>query len=288
MAYNSKTGVLNALPAATGTFATLKAGTDVTLPGGVHGALLLPDNFSAKVPHKFVIWLHGGPYRQTSLGYHPYYSYGVYDWMLEGLRASGVVVLKLDYSGSFGYGRPFAESLQNNVGVKDVKDVLSALTSLKAKYNLSETHLMGVSYGGYLALRSLVEKPTSFASAIVINGVSDWLTLVNNNPSTIFAADFKGPLTVANEAIYDRASIWGKIPSLTTQKVVLLHSTADSEISFSQSTKVEGILKSAGKNVELIRLEGDDHVFRFQTSAVTACKTTFRTLGIEPGDKCVL
>lgn len=300
LAYNPKTGVLRALPASTGTFATLKSGTDITLPGGasggaaggtssnVHGALLLPDNFNPKTPHKFVIWLHGGPYRETSLGYHPYYSYGVYDWMLEGLRASGVVVLKLDYSGSFGYGRQFAESLQNNVGVKDVKDTLAALATLKKKYNLSETHLMGVSYGGYLALRSLVEKPTSFASAIVINGVSDWLTLVNNNPDTIFAADFKGPLTVANEKIYDRASIWGKIPSLTTQKVVLLHSTADSEISFSQSTKVAGILQSAGKNVQLIRLEGDDHVLNYQSSAVTICKTTFQTLGIEPGDKCAL
>jgi dipeptidyl aminopeptidase/acylaminoacyl peptidase len=288
MAYNPKTGVLRALPAPVGTFATLKSGTDIVLPGGVHGALILPDNFVAKSPHKLVIWLHGGPFRQTSLGYHPYSSYGVYDWMLEGLRASGVVVLKLDYSGSFGYGRPFAESLQNNVGVKDVKDVLAALSSLKAKYNLSETHLMGISYGGYLAMRSLVEKPTSFASAISINGVSDWLTLVNNNPNTIFAADFKGPLTTANEQIYDRASIWAKLPGLTSQKVVLLHSTMDSEISFSQSTKVAGILESAGKNVELIKLEGDDHVLGFQKNAITVCKTTFKTLGIEPGDKCVL
>jgi dipeptidyl aminopeptidase/acylaminoacyl peptidase len=288
MAYNPKSGVLRALPVPSGTFTTLKPGTDITLPGGVHGALLLPDNFNPKSPHKFVVWLHGGPYRQTSLGYHPYYSYGVYDWMLEGLRASGVLVLKIDYSGSFGYGRPFAESLQNNVGVKDVKDVLAAVSSLKAKYNISETHLMGVSYGGYLALRSLVEKPTSFASAISINGVSDWLTLVNNNPSTIFAADFKGPLTVANEAIYDRASIWAKLPTLTTQKVVLLHSTADSEISFSQSTKLEGILKSSGKNVQLTRLEGDDHVFGLNASAVTVCTTAFQTLGLEVGDKCAL
>jgi dipeptidyl aminopeptidase/acylaminoacyl peptidase len=288
MAYNPKTGALRAMPAPVGTFASLKAGTDITLPGGVHGALILPDNFTAKSPHKLVIWLHGGPFRQTSLGYHPYSSYGVYDWTLEGLRASGVVVLKLDYSGSFGYGRPFAESLQDNVGVKDVKDVFAALSSLKAKYNLSETHLMGVSYGGYLALRSLVEKPSSFASAISINGVSDWLTLINNNPNTIFAADFKGPLTTANEKLYDRASIWAKLPGLGSQKVVLLHSTMDSEVSFSQSTKVAGILESAGKNIEFTRLEGDDHVLGFQKNAITVCKATFKTLGIEPGDKCVL
>jgi pimeloyl-ACP methyl ester carboxylesterase len=162
--YNLKTGVVRALPVPTGNFSALKPGTDTTLPGGLHGALLLPDNFSAKAPHKLVIWLHGGPYRQTSLGYHPYPSYGVYDWVLEGLRSSGVVVLKLDYTGSFGYGRTFAEALQNNVGVKDVQDVMSALAALKAKYNLSETHLMGVSYGGYLALRSLVERPASFRS----------------------------------------------------------------------------------------------------------------------------
>lgn len=288
MAYNPKTKTTRALPAPAGTFTALKAGTDVVLPGGVHGALLLPDNFSARSPHKLVIWLHGGPYRQTSLGYHSYPSYGVYDWVLEGLRASGVVVLKLDYSGSFGYGRPFAESLQNNVGVKDLEDVLAGVSSLKGKYNLSETHLMGVSYGGYLALRSLVEKPNSFASAISINGVSDWLTLINNNPNTIFAADFKGPLNEENEAIYDRASIWGKIPGLTTQKVVLLHSTLDGDISFSQSTKLESILKSAGKNVQFIPMEGDGHVLGLNESAVTVCNMAFQTLGIGLGDKCAL
>lgn len=290
MAYDPKTDTLRALPEPAGTFGTFQPGTALALPGGVRGALLLPDGFDAKVPHQLLIWLHGGPYRQTSLGYHPYPSYGVYDWMLEGLRASGVVVLKLDYHGSYGYGRPFAESLKDNVGVKDVRDVLAARDALKKKYNLSDTYLMGVSYGGYLALRTLVDRPAAFSGAISVNGVTDWLTLVNRDPDTIFGADFGGPLTEENknEALYDRASVIARTPGLTTQKVILLHSTNDNEVSYSQSAELARILEAAGKNVEFTPLPNDDHVLNYRASAVAVCNAAFRALGFSAGERCAL
>lgn len=288
VAYDLATKSVRTFPQPAGPFATLKPGTDLALPGGVHGALLLPDGFNPKQPHQLLVWLHGGPARQASLGYHPYPSYGVYDWMLEGLRASGVVVLKLDYTGSVGYGRAFAEALKDNVGVKDAADVLSAVAALKKKYSLSQTYLMGVSYGGYLALRALVQQPASFAGAVSVNGVTSWTDLVNGNPDTIFAADFRGPLTAANEKLYDRASILAKTPQLTTQKVVLLHSRNDGTVSYSQSSMLAGILQTAGKQVQFTTLPDDDHVFQHRSNVITVCTTAFQTLGLAAGEHCVL
>jgi hypothetical protein len=93
-------------------------------------------------------------------------------------------------------------------------------------------------------------------------------------------------LSFTNQQLYDRASIWTLLPGLSNQKVILLHSTADSEVSFSQATKLEGILKIAGKNVALTPLPNDDHVLGLQSSATTVCTTTFQALGIVPVDKC--
>ena len=40
---------------------------DVYFGEGMHGVLMTPQNFNKNVPHQLVIWLHGGPYRQTSI-----------------------------------------------------------------------------------------------------------------------------------------------------------------------------------------------------------------------------
>jgi dipeptidyl aminopeptidase/acylaminoacyl peptidase len=147
---------------------------------------------------------------------------------------------------------------------------------------------MSVSYGGYLALRSLVEQPRSFAGVVSINGVTDWLGLVNSNPNTISAADFDGPLTAENAAFYDRASVLAKVPQLADQKISLIHSRNDSSVSYSQSSVLAGILETAGKNVEFTTLDGENHVLSQRSSAATVCNVAFETMGLDPGDRCSL
>ncbi|MCX6713755.1 MAG: DPP IV N-terminal domain-containing protein, partial [Candidatus Vogelbacteria bacterium] len=84
--------------------------------GNLKGVILRSSKFAKSTRQPLLIWLHGGPYREASWLYHPYLSYAVYDWMLNDLVKSGVTVLKLDYRGSYGFGRTFAESITKNVG----------------------------------------------------------------------------------------------------------------------------------------------------------------------------
>src|SRR3989344_3266783 len=125
----------------------------------VKGVMLLPPKYNKKKTYPVLVWLHGGPYRQTSAGFHAYWGYGGYDEMVEEIRAEGAIVLKLDYTGSYGYGRDFAEQIKNNVGTKDVEDVVNAVEFAKSYSKVSKVYLMGNSYGGYLSLRATVEKP---------------------------------------------------------------------------------------------------------------------------------
>ena len=66
---------------------------DVYFGGGMHGVLMTPIGFDKNSPHQLVIWLHGGPYRQTSLGYHEYASYAVYDLILNQLAENNVAMV---------------------------------------------------------------------------------------------------------------------------------------------------------------------------------------------------
>lgn len=259
----------------------------VSLGGGVFGVLAKPYNYQAGKKYPLVVWMHGGPYRQTSIVYHPYLSYGMYDEILEKLRQNGVAVLKIDYHGSYGYGSKFAESLKGNIGKIDVADILRGVETIKAKIKIGDVYLMGNSYGGYLAQRVLVEKPKSFAGAISINGVSDWYTLIRDIPTSIFSIHFGGAPNSKNQELYDQASVINRVDKLTNQKILIFHSLADTSVPKNQSDIVYAVLKESGKNnVELINYADENHVFKKQSSLNDICKRVHAFIGISDNNRC--
>ena len=259
---------------------------DISLGGGMHGVLMTGENFDKSKPHQLVIWLHGGPYRQTSLGFHSYASYAVYDLILNKLAENNVAVLKLDYRGSYGYGVKFEESILKNVGKGDVADVMSALKTVKNKMTISDTYLMGNSYGGYLALRSIVGYPKSFSGAISINGVTDWGTLLTAMKDSIFNVDFNGVPNSKNAALYAQASILSRVPNLTDQKIILVQSQADNTIPHSQGDLLYKALQDQGKNVAFYPYAGEDHTFTKIGDVEGVCKNVFDALSVPLGDSC--
>lgn len=250
------------------------------LSGGGTAVLYVPDGFSAKRTYPLVAWLHGGPYRQTNAGYHPYGSYGMFDWTLEKLRAQGTAVLKVDYRGSYGYGRKFAESLREKVGKGDVADVLEAVTLARGRLKVGKVYLMGNSYGGYLALRTLVEKPSSFEGAVSVSGVTDWMTLVGAYAESIFRVHFGGtPDEEKFAPRYNQASVADRASRLTTQRVLLFHGKDDTSVSFRQAQLMHDFLKSIKKNVEIVPYEGEDHVFAKKATASDMCARVLTFMG---------
>jgi dipeptidyl aminopeptidase/acylaminoacyl peptidase len=259
---------------------------DISFGGGMHGVLMTGTNFDKTSPHQLVIWLHGGPYRQTSLGFHSYASYAVYDLILNKLAENNVVVLKLDYRGSYGYGVKYEESILKNVGKGDVADVMTSLSSIKKKMSISDTYLIGNSYGGYLALRSIVAYPKSFSGAISINGVTDWGTLLTDMRDSIFNVDFSGIPNSKNTALYAQASILSRITNLTDQKMILIQSQSDKTIPPSQANLLYKALQSAGKNVAFYPYTGEDHTFTKIGDVEGVCKNVFDALFLPVNNNC--
>ncbi|KKP61202.1 MAG: Peptidase S9 prolyl oligopeptidase active site domain protein [Candidatus Nomurabacteria bacterium GW2011_GWF2_35_66] len=254
--------------------------------GNGTGIIMTPPNYDANKTYPVLIWLHGGPLRQTSMGYHPYHSYGLYDAMLKLLQKNDVLVLKLDYRGSFGFGRAYSESIKGSVGLGDIEDVMEAVQYVKNKYHISNIYLSGNSYGGYMSLRAVVEHPETFKGVFSINGVTDWEALMVKMKTSIFNTQFYGLPNEENRKLYDQASIINKISNLGNQRIEIIQGEADRTIPLWQATLLYDKLKEAKKNVNLVTYPREDHVFKYKKNIGDICVRMFGLIGIEPDKEC--
>jgi len=254
--------------------------------GNSNAVIMKPPTFDAKKTYPVLIWLHGGPLRQTSFGYHPYHSYGLYDAMLKLLQKNNVIVIKLDYRGSFGVNREYAESIKGSVGKGDIEDVMEAVKYARKQYKVSNVFLSGNSYGGYMSLRAIVEHPNTFKGVFSINGVTNWESLLVKMKTSIFNTQFFGLPNEANRKLYDQASIIDRIKNLGKQRIEIIQGEADRTIPLWQSIELAGELKEAGKNFNLVTYKGEDHVFANKKNIGDICVRMFKFVGVPVDKEC--
>ncbi len=252
--------------------------------GNQPAVVMTPIGYNPKKTYPLLVWLHGGPLRQTSLGYHPYHSYGIYDSTLRLLQKNDVIILKLDYRGSLGVGQAYSESINGSVGKGDIDDVMEAVKYAKYQYHISDTYLAGNSYGGYMSLRAVVEYPETFKGIFSINGVTDWESLLVKMETSIFNTPFGGLPNTNNRSLYNQASIIDKINNLGNQRIEIIQGEADNTIPLWQSILLNDKLKAANKNVNLVTYPGEDHVFKEKKNVNDLCVRIFGLIGI-PADK---
>ncbi|MEX0930265.1 MAG: alpha/beta fold hydrolase [Candidatus Paceibacterota bacterium] len=228
------------------------------------------------------VWLHGGPKRQTSLGYHPFLSYAVYDAVLADMVHSGASVMRLDYTGSEGYSAGDQERLVGNIGKVEVDDIIDATRSYQRRESdIEHIYLIGNSYGGYLALRSISEKPDLFDGAISINGVTNWYDLLTSIPSSIFGRYFNGPPDLHNLDRYFAASVFSDLPNVPDDAPILLfYGENDTTIPPSQSINYHAYAQTLDKNATLVNLPEEDHILRKKESLITLCSTIAEELDL--------
>lgn len=230
-----------------------------------------------------LVWLHGGPFRQTSLGYHSYPSYATYDWMLDQAAQGGAVVLKLDYPGSYGYGNAYTYSLLGKDGQIDAVSIMENIREFKKMNKLKgQVYLAGNSYGGYLGAKLIVDYPGEIRQAITVNGVYEWRTLLKYLNTSIFNIHFNGLYDPNSPTAYDAASITAKIDSLGPKnKISVVVSSDDKTINNDQSFTFIELLKSKKKNYDLTYLPGDDHILKLKDSNEVLCQKVFKELGLK-------
>ena len=218
-----------------------------SLPGAegpVEAVVYGPDwHTSARV----VVTLHGGPSSHWTLGFNP---------LFQLLAAAGVAVVAPNQRGSTGYGAAHTLALVGAWGVPDLADV-SAVGSYVQEYRaagLERPAVLGISYGGYLALLAAATRPDLWSCCVAVapflsgprlhaEGFATMRGMVERLDGLTEAADALGPRDVTRFA----ADLGARL--------LLVHGARD------ESTPVAHSRTMVRQLVDLGRREGTD--FRY-------------------------
>lgn len=220
----------------------------------LHGYLTVPAGKPADHPRRLVLLIHGGPWIRDAYGYHPEVQF---------LAHHGFAVLQVNFRGSTGYGFSHLDALRRDIGAPAVRDLLDGVD-----WAINEGHadrgriaVMGASYGAFAALQLMTTAPEQIRCGIAIAGVYDLLEHLRHvRRVSPFHYDFWQEMTAGawNRGDLRRMSPIGRIDRLQAP-LFLAHGDRDTVAPLSQSKNLAQALRSAGKDHDLLVLEGHTH-----------------------------
>ena len=217
----------------------------------ITGYLTLPKGRDAKAL-PLVVLPHGGPASRDRPGF---------DWWSQALASRGYAVLRVNFRGSDGFGQAFLRAGYGQWGRKMQTDLSDGVRDLVAQgvVDPARVCIVGASYGGYAALAGAAYEPGVYRCAASVAGVSDLKRMLQGSSSlsTRYWTRFMG---VEKD---DDAGLTALSPAAAADRiaipVLLVHGADDTVVPIEQSKVMADALKKAGKPVEFVTLEGEDH-----------------------------
>ncbi|MBO8192451.1 S9 family peptidase [Streptomyces oryzae] len=253
---------------------TVKADDGVT---DLHGVLYLPPGFSPDRSYPVIDSIYAGPQtvaqpnrfvgpkRQSRSAWtHP-------ALLAEAFAQLGFIGVVLDARGTPGRGREFQEAAAHGFGTVAVRDHTAAIASLAAArpwLDKTRCGAIGLSFGGYFAARCGLLAPETFRAFVAAAGPYDFGTMMPGWFQSLLGTSFPDdPQAFADAGLVAHAA---EIRS----EVMLVHGTHDTNVPLQQTMKLSDALARAGKQHELVILQGATHqiagthqVFSLETAA---------------------
>lgn len=216
----------------------------------VQGWVLRPPDFDKRRRYPAILEIHGGPHAQ--------YGYSFFHEM-QWLAAKGYVVAYANPRGSTGYGLKFMNCTHADWGNLDARDVMKVADWLFSRpyVDPKRVGVTGGSYGGYMT-NWLVSHTDRFRAAVTQRSVV-------NLESLFGTSDFGYDL--GHEF---GGTPWHKVEQLRRQSpltyvknirtpLLIEHQEQDLRCPIEQAEQLFACLKVLGREVELIRFEGESH-----------------------------
>ena len=135
----------------------------------VHAFLATPDEEEfGPAPWPLVVDAHGGPTAQTEDTYDPF---------VQAYVDHGYAVLMPNYRGSTGYGKAWQDALEGDPGLPEITDLLAGRDHAVAQgfADPDRAIIEGASWGGYVALLAAGRQADSWACAVGVVPVADYV-----------------------------------------------------------------------------------------------------------------
>jgi dipeptidyl-peptidase-4 len=204
------------------------------------GSMVRPPDFDETRRHPVILSIYGGPGSQQV-----YNEWGTDGWA-QYLAQQGYIVVGLNNRGSGNYGRDFMEIVYRELGRWEAQDFAEVARWLGEQpwVDPERMAIIGTSYGGYMAVSTLVRHPGVFTLGVANSPLTDWRLY-----DTIYAERYLG-LLADNAAGYEASSVLGRVEALEDQ-LLLIHSGMDENVHPQNTMQLLTALASAGKDADL-------------------------------------
>ena len=212
--------------------------------------LITPPHRQPGKRYPAIVYVYGGPHSQNVSD-----SWGG-NWQLfhQLLASEGFVVFVLDNRGSGSRGERFEAASWHHLSDVEVEDQVKGVDYLRSLPFVDGQHvgIFGWSYGGYMALQTVLRAPGSFAAAVAGAPVTDW-RLYDTHYTERYLGTPQG-----NAAGYQSADVLTYARSLS-RPLLLIHGMADDNVLFQNSTLLMKALQDANRPFELMTYPGGKH-----------------------------
>lgn len=216
----------------------------------VQGWVLKPPGFDPRRRYPAILEIHGGPHTQ--------YGYAFFHEM-QMLAARGFVVAFSNPRGSIGYGLKFSNCIHADWGNLDYKDVLKVADWLFSRpyVDRKRVGVTGGSYGGYMT-NWLVGHTNRFRAAVTQRSVVNIESMFGTSDYGYDLGKEFGGTPWKDWQQLRRQSPLTHVKNIRTP-LLIEHEEQDHRCPIEQAEQLFAALKVLGRDVELVRFEGESH-----------------------------
>jgi dipeptidyl aminopeptidase/acylaminoacyl peptidase len=238
----------------------------------LRGVLTLPPGRQPKAL-PLVVLPHGGPAARDYPGF---------DWWAQAFASRGYAVFQPNFRGSSGYGIQFRNAGMGEWGRKMQTDISDGVADL-AKRGIVDPKracIVGASYGGYAALAGVTVQQGLYRCAVSVAGVADLSDMLvyerksSDGPlssSVRYWRAFMGASSSSDSRLTPITP--ASLAKQADAPVLLIHGNKDTIVPIDQSETMESALKRAGKPVELVTMDNEDHWLSREETRIVMLKS---------------
>jgi dipeptidyl aminopeptidase/acylaminoacyl peptidase len=222
----------------------------------IHGYLTFPPGLDRSALPT-VLNVHGGPWARDNWGFVP---------EAQWLANRGYLCVQVNYRGSTGYGKSFANAGDREWGAKmqdDLTDAVGYVTG-QGYADPSRVAIYGGSYGGYAALAGATFTPDLYRCAVDIVGPSNLITLIETIPPywAPMIAQFHARV---GDPEKDRDFLWSRSPLSAADRIriplLIAQGANDPRVKQAESEQIVAALEKAGIDHDYMLFPDEGHGF---------------------------